>query len=67
MLFLNSNAQEMLQTGISYNEATARIEAFKNVEQKIEKEFYKKACCLLDGEDANTPEQAKKQLSIFDF
>lgn len=42
MLFLNSNAQEMLQTGISYNEATARIEAFKNVEQKIEKEFYKK-------------------------
>lgn len=34
---------------------------------EIEKEFYKKACCLLDGEDANTPEEAKKQLSIFDF
>ena len=34
---------------------------------EIEKEFYKKACCLLDGEDANTPEKAKKQLSIFDF
>ena len=34
---------------------------------EIEKEFYKKACCLLDGEDANVPEKAKKQLSIFDF
>ena len=34
---------------------------------EIEKEFYKKACCLLDGEDANAPEKAKKQLSIFDF
>lgn len=34
---------------------------------EIEKEFYKKACCLLDGEDANTTEKAKKQLSIFDF
>lgn len=34
---------------------------------EIEKEFYKKACCLLEGEDANVPEQAKKQLSIFDF
>ena len=34
---------------------------------EIEKEFYKKACCLLDGEDANVPEKSKKQLSIFDF
>ena len=34
---------------------------------EIEKEFYKKACCLLEGEDANTPKEAKKQLSIFDF
>ena len=34
---------------------------------EIEKEFYKKACCLLDGEDANSPVKAKKQLSIFDF
>lgn len=34
---------------------------------EIEKEFYKKACCLLDGEDANDPKEAKKQLSIFDF
>lgn len=34
---------------------------------EIEKEFYKKACCLLDGEDANAHKEAKKQLSIFDF
>ena len=34
---------------------------------KRAKEFYKKACCLLDGEDANSPKEAKKQLSIFDF
>ena len=34
---------------------------------EIENEFYKKACFLLDGEDANVPEKAKKQLSIFDF
>ena len=41
-LFLNVKAQEVMQIGTTYNEASARIEAFRDVEQKIEKEFYKK-------------------------
>ncbi|MBR3604398.1 MAG: hypothetical protein IKL52_00020 [Candidatus Gastranaerophilales bacterium] len=42
MFFINANAQEPIQIGITYNEATARIEAFKNVQKKIEKDFYSK-------------------------
>ena len=42
MLFLTSHAQEVIQISTTYNEASARIEAFKDVENKIEKEFYKK-------------------------
>lgn len=41
MFFINVHAQEAIQAGVKYNEASARIEAFKNVKQKIEKEFYK--------------------------
>lgn len=42
ILFLNAQAQEPIQIGIVYNEATARIEAFKDVKQKLEKDFYSK-------------------------
>ena len=31
MLFLNVKAQEPLQAGIKYNEASARIEVFKDI------------------------------------
>lgn len=41
-MFLTSHAQEVIQISTTYNEASARIEAFKDVENKIEKEFYKK-------------------------
>ena len=33
--------QEIIQGGIKYNEATARIEAFKDIERKIDKKTYK--------------------------
>ncbi len=36
-----SFAQEAVRAGIKYNEASAKIEAFKNVQRKIEKTFYK--------------------------
>lgn len=42
MLFLNTQAQEPIQIGITYNEASARVEAFKDVNQKLEKDFYSK-------------------------
>ena len=42
MFFINVQAQEVIQIGTTYNEASARIEAFKDVNKKIEKEFYKK-------------------------
>ena len=41
-MFLTSHAQEVIQIGATYNEASARIEAFRDVDKKIEKEFYKK-------------------------
>ena len=42
LLFCNVNAQEVsLQAGVKYNEASARIEVFSDVETKIKKEFYK--------------------------
>lgn len=31
---------EPIQANITYNEATARVEAFKNIERKIDKDFY---------------------------
>lgn len=42
MLFLNTQAQEPIQIGITYNEASARVEAFKDINQKLEKDFYSK-------------------------
>lgn len=42
MLFLNAKAQEPLQAGIKYNEASARIEVFKDISKKLEKDFYSK-------------------------
>ena len=33
---------EPIKLGVKYNEATARVEAFKNIQNKVEKEFYKK-------------------------
>ena len=34
-------AQDVIQIGVHYNEASARIEAFDGVIEKIEKDFYK--------------------------
>lgn len=42
IFFIDVQAQEILQIGATYNEVSARIEAFKDVDKKIEKEFYKK-------------------------
>jgi len=35
-------AQEGIKAGVRYTEASARIEAFKDIKQKIEKDIYKK-------------------------
>jgi hypothetical protein len=42
MLFLNTQAQETIKVGIIYTEASARLEAFKDIQQKLEKDFYSK-------------------------
>jgi len=39
--FANEFTDELIQGGIKYNEATAKIEAFKNVERKIDKKIFK--------------------------
>lgn len=40
--FLFCSAQEtVIQAGIKYNEATARIQAFKDIERKIDKKLYR--------------------------
>ena len=33
--------EEVIQAAIKYNEASARVEAFKDVERKVGKDFYK--------------------------
>ena len=33
--------QEVIQAGIKYNEATARVEAFRDIERKIDKKIFK--------------------------
>ena len=33
-LFANANEQEPIKLGAKYNEATAKVEAFKNIQQK---------------------------------
>ena len=42
-LFLSTTirADEIIQAGVKYSEASAKIEAFKDVQKKIKKEFYK--------------------------
>ena len=42
MIFISANSQEVIQAGIKYNEATARIEAFRDVQKKLEKDFFSK-------------------------
>lgn len=42
MLFLNALAQEPIKASVKYTQATARIEAFKDVQEKLEKDFYSK-------------------------
>ena len=37
-----ANELEPIKIGVKYNEATARVEAFKDIQKKVEKEFYKK-------------------------
>ena len=39
--FLGAKADEPIQAGVKYNEASARIEAFSNVQRKIEKDKFK--------------------------
>ncbi len=41
LLFSFSLANEPIKAKVKYNEASARIEAFKDVERKIDKDFYK--------------------------
>ena len=38
---LGAKADEPIQAGVKYNEASARIEAFSNVQRKIEKDKFK--------------------------
>ena len=40
IFFIDVQAQEILQIGATYNEVSARIEAFKDVDKKIEKEIF---------------------------
>lgn len=37
----NSLVSETIQAGVKYNEATARLEAFRDVERKVKKDFLK--------------------------
>lgn len=37
----NAFCEEAIQAGIKYNEANARVEAFKDVQKRISKDFYK--------------------------
>ena len=41
LLYSFSLADEPIKAKVKYNEASARIEAFKDVERKIDKDFYK--------------------------
>ena len=50
---------EPIKLNAKYNEATARVEAFKDVQQKIEKEFYKKY--LKDPNKKENIEQIKNK------
>lgn len=53
--------EETIQAGIKYNEATARVEAFKNVERKVEKDIFKDYL-----KDVNRKENLEK-ISNYDF
>ncbi len=41
LIFNCSFAQDIVKAGIKYNEASAKVEAFKDIQRKIEKHFYK--------------------------
>lgn len=41
-VFSNTSLAQTLKAGAKYNEASARIEVFNNIEKKIEKDFYEK-------------------------
>ena len=61
MTFVAFAKEETIQAGVKYNEATARVEAFKDVERKIDKDIFKDYL-----KDVNRKENLEK-IANYDF